>query len=415
MSGVTRELSSKSGPGRLKIGFLGNFGMWNTGNDASLEAVLSYVQKEFPDARIDAMCFGPKIVEPRFGIPAIPLYWSQHFDVKSRTLAKSISAFGKIIDVFRTAAWVRRHDVVLVPGMGVLETSLPVRPWSFPFTFFLASAFGRMFGVKVILLCVGATAIRQRVTRQLYCRAANLAYYRSYRDAGSKEAMLRSGVDAAQDEVYTDLVFSLSVPPALPEDKPLTCLGVMDYRGSNDDRKVAAEIRSTYISDMVEFAEWLIDHGRRVRMVIGDTNGSDDEAMQEILARVADRRPDLDPGLLEGASIKQFSDLLTAMQPASTVVAIRYHNIVAALMLGKPTIAISYSSKQTALLEHAGLSEFGLPVREITRDRLVDKFTELEERAPDIRATMAVHRSAMAELIGKQFAELTEVISGREH
>ena len=37
--------------------------------------------------------------------------------------AKSLKVpLGMIIDVFRIGTWVRRHDVVMVPGMGVLET-----------------------------------------------------------------------------------------------------------------------------------------------------------------------------------------------------------------------------------------------------------------------------------------------------
>ena len=111
---------------------------------------------------------------------------------------------------FRTAAWVRRHDVVIVPGMGVLEATLPLRPWGFPYSLFLLCATGRLFGTRVALVSVGAAAIGDRPTRALVRWSARLATYRSYRDALSRDAMRAMGVDTARDEVYPDLAFALS-------------------------------------------------------------------------------------------------------------------------------------------------------------------------------------------------------------
>ena len=68
----------------------------------------------------------------------------------------------------RTASWVRRHDVVIVPGAGVLEASLPLWPWGMPYAMFLLSASGRLFGTKVALVSVGAGIINQRATRWLF-------------------------------------------------------------------------------------------------------------------------------------------------------------------------------------------------------------------------------------------------------
>jgi polysaccharide pyruvyl transferase WcaK-like protein len=378
--------------------------MKNIGNDASLEAMLGYVRSQFPGATLDAMCFGPEIVQSRFRIPAIPL--SRYAGGGPRSSAAARKAFSLLADIARTASWVRRHDVVIVPGTGVLESSLPLRPWGFPYLFFLVSLFGRVFRTPVALVCVGATPARQRSIRWLNDRAAGLAYYRSYRDAGSKEAMRQRGIGSAQDPVYTDLTFALPVPPAVPCDDGLVCVGVMDYVGSNDDRKISAVLRRAYVAEMVQFVEWLLDRDRRVRLVIGDANGSDDSAVHEITTAVRRSRPDLDPAALSTPVIVTMTDLVTAMQPARSVVAIRYHNVIAALLLAKPVLAVSYSSKQTALLTPAGLGEFGLPVKELDHDLLTGKFIELETRAPEIGELLARQLQVSEELLGEQFAEL---------
>ena len=64
--------------------------------------------------------------KPQYGIDAVPLQsYRERAEKASRGRAIVLKVLGKGIDAFRTAAWTRRHDVVIVPGMGVLETSLP--------------------------------------------------------------------------------------------------------------------------------------------------------------------------------------------------------------------------------------------------------------------------------------------------
>ena len=128
--------------------------------------------------------------------------------------AIALKALGKGVDAFRTASWVRQHDVVIVPGMGVLEASLPLRPWETPYAMFLLCASGRLFGTKVALVSVGANVINQRMTRWLFNSAARLAFYRSYRDVRCPVTRCgERGIDITRDQVYPDLVFAIPVPP----------------------------------------------------------------------------------------------------------------------------------------------------------------------------------------------------------
>ncbi len=205
----------------VRVGVFGLLGSGNLGNDGSLEAVLGYLRADHPDALVDALCGGPEAVTARFGIPATRLHWNRaEYRTASRLGSIASKGLGKFVDIFRTAAWVRRHDVVIVPGMGVLEATLPLRPWGFPYSLFLLCASGRLTRTRVALVSVGAAEIRDRPTRALVRWSGRLAAYRSYRDAQSRDAMRAMGVDTARDEVYPDLAFSL---PSPPRTHPRTC------------------------------------------------------------------------------------------------------------------------------------------------------------------------------------------------
>ena len=194
------------------MGLFGVLGVGNIGNDASMEAVLSHVQTAHPSAVVDAMCSGPARVTERHGIEAAPMFWfDRHADRLSARWASGLKLLSRTLDVFRIASWVRRHDAVIVPGAGVLEASLPLRPWDSPYAFFLLSASGKLFRTKVAFVAVGAGRIERRATRRLSDWAARLAYYRSYRDVGSRDAMRRRGL-AAEDRVVPDLAFALPLP-----------------------------------------------------------------------------------------------------------------------------------------------------------------------------------------------------------
>ena len=112
----------------LRVGLFGLLGMGSIGNDACLESMLRYLRADHPDAILDAMCTGPERLKSHHGIDAVPLAWYQKYERQvSGTSAIALKVVGKGVDAFRTAAWVRRHDVVIVPGMGVLEATVPMR------------------------------------------------------------------------------------------------------------------------------------------------------------------------------------------------------------------------------------------------------------------------------------------------
>ena len=385
----------------LRVGFCGILGSGNLGNDGSLEAVVAYLREHHPDARLGFFCMGPETVAARYGAPATHLQWYEpHAGDATGLRAAGLKVLGKLLDPFRTLAWIRRYDVVIVPGMGVLEATLPLRPWGFPYSLFWLGVAARLTGRKVALVSVGSNVIGKRLTRWMITRAARLAHYRSFRDDNSREAMREMGVDVHADEVYPDLAFALPDPP---ESGPTGVVGVglMAFYGGNDDRARAGEIHDAYLATMKRFVHWLVDQGRAVRLFIGDQ--ADDPVLDEILS-------DVDSARYEPAAT--LPDLIRQMAAVDTVVATRYHNVLCALKAGKPTVSLGYAAKNDVIMDQMGLREFCQNARSIDFDRLVAQFTELEKRRDQFVDTMTERNRENVRLLDKQFAALSAAVLG---
>lgn len=392
-----------------RVGLFGVIGTDNIGNEGMLEAVVAWLKRDHPDAIIDFMCTGPDKVKARYGAPAIPLNWYQNHERASGLPAIVLRTLGKGIDAYRVASWVRRHDAVIVPGAGVLEATLPVGPWWYPYAMFLLTTSGRVCGTRVALVSVGASVLSQRLTKFFFTSAAKLAFYRSYRDTGSYEAMERAGVDVTHDHVYPDLAFALPVPPVGLGDPLVVGVGVMDYNGTNDDRRQADEIRASYLEKMKRFVRWLVDSGYRIRLFGGD-NLWDDTVVEEILTDLRTHRGDLEPTWAVAAPVTSLEELMREMASVGTVVAIRYHNVLCALKLCKPTLSISYAKKHDLLMEGMGLSDFCQFANTLDVDRLIEQFTELQSRSTQLTGTMAERNAEKARLLDQQFAELSGLL-----
>ena len=391
-----------------RVGFCGLLGAGNLGNDGSLEVMLAYLRAEHPDVIVDCMSTRPDQVTARYGIPAVQLRWYRKDHEPVPIVRYVMVPLAMIVDAFRTASWVRRHDVVIVPGMGVLEATLPLRPWHTPYSVFLLCASGRLFGTRVALVCVGANDIRQPLTRRVVIAAARLAYYRSYRDTVARDAMRRMGLDTSRDAVYPDLAFALPAPRGGPAVAGSVGVGVMDYHGGNDDRRQADQLHASYVEKMTSFVMWLVDSGRPVRLFATDVH--DEPVVREVIADVHAHRPGLAPSQVIAEPVSSLDELMRRLASVDTVVATRYHHVVCALKLAKPTLSVGYAAKFDVLMAEMGLAEFCQSARSVDVDRLIRQFTELESRSAQLRQTLTERTAAKARLLNHQFATLSAML-----
>jgi polysaccharide pyruvyl transferase WcaK-like protein len=392
---------------RPRVGLFGLLGSGNIGNDASVEAIMRYLRTEYPDATIDAMCMGWDRMHDRYGIATTPFQWYQVHSSPGLS-EKVLAALGKAVDIFRTAGWVRGHDVVIIPGMGILDPTLPLHPWGVPYAVYLLAAWGRLLGAKVALVAVGADKASAKTTQWLYNRTAKLVAYLSFRDDSSRRVLQGEGVDVSGFSVHPDLVWTIPVTRAEPKDPKLVAVGVMAYYGGQADRGRRDEVYTSYTESVAEFTRWLLDSGHDVRLYYGDD--VDKPALAKILADVRSSMPELAPERLTSYYATTYEEVIELLGPVAAVVATRFHSLMFALKLCKPTIALSYARKIDSLMGDLGLGEYCLPAGSIDVGALKALFTDVETRRDEISAEIEKVVDERSQAARVQFTELSKAV-----
>jgi polysaccharide pyruvyl transferase WcaK-like protein len=351
---------------RRKIGIFGNFGGGNLGNEGTLEAMIGFLRRVAPDAELVCICADPKVVAQQHHIAVAPFRWPRK---RGASFIARIRA--RLGDFTLTTNAVRGFDVLIVPGTGILD-DFGEPPQGLPLTIFWVCLLARMRGMKICLVSIGAGPIRHALSKWLMKRAAAMAHYRSYRDTISKDFMRSLGFRVTQDDVYPDLAFSLAEPsgqPSEPVREPTIGVGVMAYSGWGVGRGEAREIYETYIQKMTSFVLRLLDRGYRVRIFIGED--SDNRAVADLTRRIAVAKEGFSAGQVHAEPASSLYSLMQQMLETDVVVATRFHNVVCALKVGRPTVSLGYSKKNDALLAEMGLQQFCQNVETFDLDLLV--------------------------------------------
>jgi hypothetical protein len=79
-------------------------------------------------------------------------------------------------------------------------------------------------------------------------------------------------------------------------------VGVMDYHGSNDDRRQTDQLHASYVEKMKSFVLWLVDNGRSARMFTTDVH--DELTMSEVIAHLHALRPQFGPSQIVAEPVR---------------------------------------------------------------------------------------------------------------
>lgn len=378
------RVAKAAGP---RVAAFGYFGMGNLGNEGSLAAFLDYMRRTHPEAILSCFAAGAEAVQEEHGIPATQLM-SYRTSPRSGPVSDKVrKAASRLWDLPRMLHLMRDVDVLVVPGTGVLERKPDVHPWGLPYWLFLATASCRLRGRRVALICVGADEPPHPVTRWLYRWTVRLSDYSTYRDEASRDAVRAMGVNGEPGAAYPDLAFALPVPPVGEVRSGHVVIGAMRYEGAPEDPDRGPGLSRAYVEHMSDVSLRLIDTGHTVTIVVGDLG--DQQLAQEIAGRVRTARPG---GALSGVSVSKadsLEGLMTEMAAAEVVVATRFHNIICALKLGKPTVSLGYADKNERLMNEFGLGEFSQPVETFDVDLLVRQIEKVRTRHPSVGGLMA--------------------------
>src|SRR6266849_4401941 len=107
---------------------------------------------------------------------------------------------------------------------------------------------------------------------------------------------------------------------------------------------------------MKGFVLWLVDNGRTVQLFTTDVH--DEPIMWEVIGDVRARRPELSPSQVIAEPVPSLDELMRRLASVETVVASRFHNVLGALKMAKPTVSVGYAAKFDALMTEMGLAEF---------------------------------------------------------
>ncbi len=386
----------------------GEFGSGNMGNDASFQAVLDALREIDPDIGVLAICRGPVEMTRRFGVPSVPIVFRRKDNPRFPRLYRLLVRVpGKFLDLFWMLHVMGRVDAVVVPGAGVLE-SVSARAWSLPWALYCVTWAARLRRKTIVFVNVGADRARSPITRLFLRRALLRASYRAYRDTVSRAAAARIGVPSGADPVYPDVAFSLPAPPAAAVRPGSVALGLIsssDWRGTTDQRQHA---RTAYVRAMSSFATSLLEAGFSVQLVTGDL--SDRGHAAEVADHVRRALPGLADDRFDVPQISTFAGLMQVMNTCEVVVASRFHNVICALKLARPVLALSYAPKTDQLMADFGVGEYCHRVDDIDVHRLTEQFTALYTHRAQISARLREQVRATERRLREQRVELAELL-----
>jgi len=340
------------------IALFGNFGTGNFGNDGSLEAMLSSLRRVAPDDALCCICGNPAAVGAEFNLPAYPINFGSQVSNGGRLPLLVRKTVNKLLMWPYAIRRLKTLKAIVVPGTGILD-DFRIGPFGWPYDLFCWFVLARLMGVKVMLVSIGAGPIRSPLSRWFLKAAAGAAYFRSYRDDASKSFMAGIGMDRPADPVFPDLAFGLPAPPNVTGDRgrpTVVGVGLMTYYGWRKNAADGDAVYDSYIAKMATYVRWLLSEGHRVRIMMGDE--SDETAVQDLIAALEKSGDSRRDDAVAFAPAHTLMEIMHQMADIDIAVATRFHNVVCALRMGKPTISVSYAPKNDVLLTEMGLDGF---------------------------------------------------------
>jgi polysaccharide pyruvyl transferase WcaK-like protein len=383
---------------RKGVCFFGHFGSSNVGNESTLLAILLHLRRLLPEVKVICACTGPKMLIETLGIEAVPISGTIFKRWKPRTPLSALLRrvlLGLPTDLFRSLLALRTLrgvDMLIIPGTGLLTDAYGLMEWG-PYNLFKWCLIARMCHCKVLFVSVGAGPVYSTLGKYLVRFALSLAHFRSYRDSASLEYLKRIGFDANCDRVYPDLVFSL--PDAkLPRNRgksgkrSIVGLGLMVDAGKYGSATPKDATYVEYLHNLVAFARWLLARDYDIRLIIGDIGAGDRSVSVEFKSLLKDSLGTYDEERIIDQPTDSIEELLTQIAETDIVVATRFHNVLLALLLDKPVIAISFHHKCASLMSQMGLEKYCHDINHMDASCLIEQFQDAERNVEKLKSVI---------------------------
>jgi polysaccharide pyruvyl transferase WcaK-like protein len=408
-----------------RLGFFGHFGDINFGNESTLQAMLYHIRRNLPDAELTCVCSDPGFVTRLYGINAVSMngtsakaLWLRRGRISTLIRRVAVCIPNEIYRWFEASRVLRHMDALIVPGTGLLTDVCGLRGWG-PYNIFKWSVMAKICRCKLLFISVGAGPLYSRLGRWLVRSALFIADFRSYRDYDTKEYLNSIGFSTFSDVVYPDLAFSLP-ESALSNNnhdqrtsvdcRPVVGIGVMLYAGRLSMDRPSDEIAAEYLDNLTKFSMWLLDHGYNIRLLIGDK--CDQPVTESFMKMLMKRMDTYDPERILGEKISSVESLLDAISRTDIVVATRFHNIVLALLLNKPVLAIGFHQKCVSLMNDMGLTEYCLDIKQLKAEVLIEKFLRVEKNKEALKTLIGQKRAESRVNLDRQYGRIIREVTG---
>jgi polysaccharide pyruvyl transferase WcaK-like protein len=361
------------------IFLLGHFGMGNMGNEVTLASMIRFLRRTTNGERVVVVCPHPSRAEHDHGESCIPIRWQPSSWILRALNRLSFGIPVHLGSFVRALLKMRSASVLIVPGTGVLddfgEGPLGTALWLF--TWCQAA---KLLRRPILMVSVGAGPILHPLSRLLMTSAASAATYRSFRDGKSRAYMHSLGVNTRGDPIFPDLAFGeepFQTKPSFPlKSSPVIGLGLMDYAGWRHGLAGYEETRSAYLEKIVLLVDLLLLHGCSIRLIIGDEQ--DVVTVDYVMERLRRGSRTL-IHRVTNSEIVGFRDVLSEVEKTDILIATRFHNLVAGILLGRPSISLGYAPKNDELLRKAGMSEFCQNVETFDVETVLQQVRRLSE------------------------------------
>ncbi len=180
----------------------------------------------------------------------------------------------------------------------------------------------------------------------------------------------------------------------------------MAYYGWGRDVVEGAAIYENYLNKMSRFVLWLLDQEHHVRILTGED--TDERAVNDLLRILAQTRPGYAREGIVAEPVQTLQGLMRQIGQTQIVVATRFHNIVCALKLGRPSVSIGYAEKNKVLMADMGLGEFCQHVESLDVDLLIEQFSRLASDRSAYERQIAAVSAGYRERLAVQERMLSE-------
>jgi polysaccharide pyruvyl transferase WcaK-like protein len=412
MSSASQRAVPMSTAKGKKIALFGTFGTGNLGNECTLQAMLFNLRKRLPNAEVSCICAGVDETAATYGIRALAIREMPLRATNNRAwrLLRRICVGipFELYRWFRVIKGLMGTDMLIMTGTGMLS-DCGIAPLGLHYDILRWSVVAKLCRCKLLFVSVGAGPIRHALARFFVKTALRLADYRSYRDSFSKEYLMSIGVDADDDAVYPDLAFSLpeSILPHGRDDRDKRApVGVGLISLSDDGEQTYRE----YVTKMARFIRWLVEHDRAVQVLTGDIV-YDRRVRNDVKTMLEQSGLTHEKSNVTDEPARSFEELLSQLAATTVVVASRFHNLLLALMLGKPTLAISFHKKDDALMTEMGLQEFCQNIATLNVSTLIEQFLRLEKNADRLCQEIMRKTKGYRRELDKQYSCIFEQLS----